>query len=435
MKEEARIHKSKRLARLLRFDKSYPYPEGRWRSVDDLTKHHGFTLEEIREIVENDHKNLDGQSGRFEISTDYDGTLIIRARDGHAAWMPRDRRTPATSFPDMLYHGTTLDVVPSILREGIDSGDRMYVHLSSDRAAACRVGARHNRAAARPVVLCIDTHVVKEMGGNLYTPVSEAWLSDGIPREAVSRMMLIGISVSFYESEEQGRALFDICLDSRTHRQIADRFLAVGHDMIRPINYLDEATVERIIRDILFENDAKYQAINAFIPLPVEADGADYDRLSKDLECYVEELQHSFLAAPVLELMPDVQPTKRKRALFYLEMGLWWALGSHLWILPVDWFDVRRMWEMSERYHFLPLMEADSISALARLLTDRLGEIGGVKGARCILWLSLPLGGECLSRGVEELRESLYDSGVFPLMSVSCNPEQKAGYASICVFT
>ena len=255
------------------------------------------------------------------------------------------------------------------------------------------------------------------------------------PREAVSRMMLIGISVSFYESEEQGRALFDICLDSRTHRQIADRFLAVGHDMIRPINYLDEATVERIIRDILFENDAKYQTINAFIPLPVDADGADYDRLSKDLECYVEELQHSFLAAPVLKLMPDVEPTKRKRALFYLEMGLWWARGSHLWILPVDWFDVRRMWEMSERYHFLPLMEADNISALARLLTDRLGEIGGVKGARCILWLSLPLGGECLSRGVGKLRESLRDSGVFPLMSVSCNPEQKAGYASICVFT
>lgn len=435
MKEEARIRKSKHLARLLRFDKSYTYPEGRWRSVDDLTKHHGFTLEEIREIVENDHKNQDGQSGRFEMSTDNYGNLIIRARDGHAAWMPRDRRKPATSFPDTLYHGTTLDVVPSILREGINSGNRMDVHLSSDRAAALRVGARRRRASARPVILCIDTHIVKKMKINLYPPVSEAWLSDGIPQEAISRTIFVGQNVAFYECEEQGQALLDISLDSLTRRQIADRFLVDEQNTIRLANYLDEDAVERINRDILYENDAKYRTINAFIPLSAEASEADYDRLSGNLQCYVRELQQSFLAAPLLKLMPDVQLTGRKRALFYLEMGMWSAQGEgNLCLLPVDWTDVRKIWDRSECCHFLPLIEADSMPVLVRLLTDRLDEMGELSGSHCVLWISLPPRGESLLQGIRVLRKRLRDSGVFPLLCVSCNSEKKVGTASICVF-
>ena len=434
MKEKARIRKSKRLARLLRFDKNYHYPEGRWRRVDDLTKHHGFTLEELNEIVENDHKNLDGQNGRFEMSKDKDGNLVIRARDGYAAWMPRDEREPAATFPDMLYHGTSLEAVASILREGIDSRDRTYVHLSIDRAAALRVGVRCRRSSARPVVLCIDTHVVKETGNNLYAPVSEAWLSDGIPEEAVSRTIFVGQNVAFYECEEQGQALLDVCLDSRTHRQIADGFLAVGQNTIRIANYLDEAAVERISRDILFENDTKYGTINAFIPLSADADEADYDRLSGNLQCYVRQLQQSFLAAPVLELMPDVQLTGRKRALFYLEMGMWCTLGANLCLLPVDWFDVRSLWDRSERCHFLPLIEADSMPALVRLLTDRLDEMGDLRGSHCVLWLSLPPGGESLFQGVRALQERLHESGVSPLLCVSCNSEKRVGTASVCVF-
>ena len=52
----------KKLSYLLRHDKSYAFDEHGWREVGDLLDNHGFTMEELREIVATNNKQ------RYEFS-------------------------------------------------------------------------------------------------------------------------------------------------------------------------------------------------------------------------------------------------------------------------------------------------------------------------------------------------------------------------------
>lgn len=50
------INQGKKLSYLLRHDKSYAFDVHGWREVSDLVANHGFTMEELREIVANNNK-------------------------------------------------------------------------------------------------------------------------------------------------------------------------------------------------------------------------------------------------------------------------------------------------------------------------------------------------------------------------------------------
>lgn len=65
------IKRGKKLSYLLRHDKSYAFDEHGWREVSDLVANHGFSLEELREIVATNNKQ------RYEFSEDM---TCIRAR-------------------------------------------------------------------------------------------------------------------------------------------------------------------------------------------------------------------------------------------------------------------------------------------------------------------------------------------------------------------
>ncbi len=74
--EERRIaNRSKKLSFLLRHDKDYPFGEHGWREVSDMMENHGFTMEELNQIVATNNKQ------RFEFSED---KTRIRARQGHS---------------------------------------------------------------------------------------------------------------------------------------------------------------------------------------------------------------------------------------------------------------------------------------------------------------------------------------------------------------
>lgn len=68
------IQQIKKLSYLLRHDTSYAFDEHGWRKVSDLVANHGFTMEEMREIVTTNNKQ------RYEFSEDM---TRIRARQGH----------------------------------------------------------------------------------------------------------------------------------------------------------------------------------------------------------------------------------------------------------------------------------------------------------------------------------------------------------------
>lgn len=157
------IHQGKKLSYLLRHDKSYAFDEHGWREVSDLVANHGFTLEELREIVATNNKQ------RYEFSEDM---TCIRARQGHSIQV--DVELAEAAPPDILYHGTAKAFVKSIMSQGILNGKRLYVHLSTTIDMATKVGERHGE----PVVLAIDAKRMSEDGNKFFLSRNGVWLTE-----------------------------------------------------------------------------------------------------------------------------------------------------------------------------------------------------------------------------------------------------------------
>lgn len=157
------IRCGKRLAFFLRHDKGYPFDEHGWREVSDMINNHGYTMEELEEIVETNNKR------RFEFSED---KCWIRARQGHSVHV--DVEMEEKIPPDTLYHGTAESFLDSIFERGIIKGNRLYVHLPSTEGIAIKVGKRHGE----PVVLAIDSKRMAEEGHRFFLSRNGVWLTD-----------------------------------------------------------------------------------------------------------------------------------------------------------------------------------------------------------------------------------------------------------------
>lgn len=103
--------------------------------------------------------------------------VLIRANQGHS--IPVDVELPVVSPPDMLWHGTREQLIPSIMEQGILRMNRLYVHLSPDRETAINVGRRHGR----PLLLCVNSRQMKEDGYLFYLSVNGVWLTKEVPVE------------------------------------------------------------------------------------------------------------------------------------------------------------------------------------------------------------------------------------------------------------
>ena len=157
------ISRGKRLAFLLRHDKNYQFDEHGWREISDLITNHGYTMDELKEIVETNNKQ------RYEFSEDM---TRIRARQGHSVQV--DVELEEKLPPDVLYHGTGEQSLASIMEHGINKGNRLYVHLSETSETAMNVGKRHGK----PVVLIIDAKRMAEDGHIFYLSRNGVWLTD-----------------------------------------------------------------------------------------------------------------------------------------------------------------------------------------------------------------------------------------------------------------
>lgn len=157
------IQRGKKLSYLLRHDTSYAFDEHGWREVSDLVANHGFTMEELHEIVAANNKQ------RYEFSEDM---TRIRARQGHSVQV--DVELEETNPPDVLYHGTARGFVDSIMKQGILNGKRLYVHLSPTVETAIKVGQRHGE----PVVLTIDAKRMSENGIKFFLSRNGVWLTE-----------------------------------------------------------------------------------------------------------------------------------------------------------------------------------------------------------------------------------------------------------------
>lgn len=132
-----------------------------------------LSREKLQKVLESGTKN------RFTLSDDGG---YIRAGYGHSIEV--DLSLSPQAPPDILYHGTARKNIKSIMKNGLHSADRNYVHLSAAKDDAVSVGQRHGK----PVVLTVNSQKMHETGYPFYRSESEKgiWMVDEVPPEFIS---------------------------------------------------------------------------------------------------------------------------------------------------------------------------------------------------------------------------------------------------------
>jgi putative RNA 2'-phosphotransferase len=167
------IHWSKLLAYVLRHNpKRYDLDldEEGWIGIDKFLHSMGkccntidIKKENLYELIANQQKN------RFEIKGNR-----IRALYGHSLTI---KKRNAIKPPVVLYHGTSPRNLQSIMKQGLKSMGRQYVHLSTDIDTATLVGKRHNE---KPVILFINSKTAYDDGVLFYKGSDTIWLSENM---------------------------------------------------------------------------------------------------------------------------------------------------------------------------------------------------------------------------------------------------------------
>lgn len=152
---------------------------GGWVEIEDLRaamSKHGqpISRDELETLVAESDKQ------RFVIDRPTDR---IRANQGHSVDV--DLGLPDSVPPDVLYHGTPIRNVKSILAHGLLKKARHAVHLSPDVATAHRVGARRGGS----VVLEVNAGAMHADGHRFSVSANGVWLTEFVPPNYLRRLI------------------------------------------------------------------------------------------------------------------------------------------------------------------------------------------------------------------------------------------------------
>lgn len=111
----------------------------------------------------------------------------VRCNQGHSLEMYLDFAAYTPTGP--LYHGTCVDVVESICRNGIQRMTRRYVHLSQDLPTAKQVGSRHTGPGNELVVFVINTRATQDLGHKFNVSDNHVVLVDTVPPACLGRLL------------------------------------------------------------------------------------------------------------------------------------------------------------------------------------------------------------------------------------------------------
>lgn len=168
------------LAYYLRHDTTMPHDESGWVPIERLLEEvnndysEDITTEDIQTIIKNSDKQ------RYQIRGE-----DIRALYGHNEKLDVIVDAELISEPDVLYHGTPVRNLQSILENGLQPQSRQRVHLTSDRELAFTTGARHTHSPDEKVVLLqIDPEGVQ----NLAQPNEDIYVGDRVPKTHITEV-------------------------------------------------------------------------------------------------------------------------------------------------------------------------------------------------------------------------------------------------------
>lgn len=149
-----------------------------WASVSELllginASGNEIDMKTLEEIVAEDEKQ------RYSFN---DNKTKIRANQGHSVNV--DVELKKAEPPEILFHGTGEKYVPSIKIEGLKPKSRLYVHLSSDRETAVKVGSRHGK----PVVFEVNSGEMSRRGYEFFLSENGVWLTKIVPAEYLQEL-------------------------------------------------------------------------------------------------------------------------------------------------------------------------------------------------------------------------------------------------------
>lgn len=145
--------------------------------VDKLTERFQVNKKFLLEIVEKSERK------RFEIVENR-----IRALYGHS--IPVELEFEEDRSVKVLYHGTTPEAATKILKTGLKSMERRWVHLSPTIEIATEVGLRRSR---KPVILEIDAEAARKNGIKFYKATDKVYLCKNVARKYIKRMLSISL--------------------------------------------------------------------------------------------------------------------------------------------------------------------------------------------------------------------------------------------------
>ena len=138
-----------------------------WANIDELlekTTDFCLTEDTIQRITKESNKQ------RFMIKGNK-----IRANQGHS--LNINLALSPQKPPSILYHGTAIRFLESILKDGILAKNRQYVHLTEQYQTAIDVGKRYGKE----VVLLVDALSMHRDGFDFLLTENGVWLVDIVP--------------------------------------------------------------------------------------------------------------------------------------------------------------------------------------------------------------------------------------------------------------
>jgi putative RNA 2'-phosphotransferase len=144
-----------------------------WTSTAELVAAIRASGEQWRELEEADLQMVIDSTDkqRREIS---DGRIRAVYGDSLDVEATRGASVP----PRILFHGTSPTAVAAILREGLRSMARQFVHLSTDRKTAVQVGRRSSPSPSILTVRAYDAHL---QGIPFHKVEARIWQARAIP--------------------------------------------------------------------------------------------------------------------------------------------------------------------------------------------------------------------------------------------------------------
>ena len=148
-----------------------------WAPVVDVLTALSISRADLDVVVAHNDKS------RFAVAVGADGIERIRASQGHSRRVPVDLGLPAADPPEVLFHGTPVDNIDAILRDGLRPGNRHHVHLSVDVPTALTVGRRRS---PRVAIFEVATARMAEDGHVFHRSDNGVWLTAAVPPNYLS---------------------------------------------------------------------------------------------------------------------------------------------------------------------------------------------------------------------------------------------------------